>query len=274
MKKLLTTLTIITISFIPNAFANNAETLEKMPFLKPYAELLKAYVHPTTLEGIPTTGVNYLEWQSNPKHENAMELLEKTDLSQIKSKEEKISFWINAYNLLTIDLIIQKGEQESIHNLGGLVGDPWNEFSWVIDGLEITLSQINQQTLRNINEPRIHFTLTCAAISCPDLKNEPYWPKMIYTQLEKQTQKFLKNKEKGVKIIKAPKTSSNIRQQDKFKTSQIFQWFNNDFEHGSIERFVQRYVFLYGASQDGYLQHNWNLNALPNKKPKPIQPKE
>lgn len=274
MKKLFTTLTIITILQLSNAFAHNSETFEKMPFLKPYSELLEKYVHPETLEGIPSTGVNYLGWQSDPKHKTAMKLLEKTNLSDIKSKEEKISFWINAYNLLTIDLIVTKGEQESIHNLGGLVGDPWNEFSWVIDGLEITLSQINHQTLRNINEPRVNFALTCAAISCPNLKNQPYWPQLIYTQLERQTREFLRNKEKGVKLIKSPKTDSNLRQTDKFKVSQIFQWFNNDFEHGNIERFVQRYVFLYGATHDGYLPYNWNLNALTGKKPKPVQPNE
>lgn len=272
MKKIFTTLAILASLFTSNAFANKDETLEKMPFLEPYTKLLQNYVQSTTLEGIPTTGINYLEWQSDPAHQEAMKLLKETNLSKIISKEEKISFWINAYNLLTIDLIIKKGEQESIHNLGGLVGDPWNEFSWVIDGLEITLSQITHQTLRNINEPRVNFALTCAAISCPDLKNKPYWPQLIYTQLEKQTRHFLTNKEKGVKIIKTPKTESNLRQVNKFKTSQIFQWFKNDFEHGNIERFIQRYVPLYGAQHDGYIIHNWKLNALEGKEPLPVQP--
>ena len=244
---------------------------QKMPFLKSYESLLAEYVQDHKKGDMAGTGINYLEWQRDPRHKIAMEALESTSLTELTSKEEKLSFWINAYNLLTIDLIIKNGEQQSIHNLGGLVGDPWNEFSWVIDGLETTLSQIQHQTLRSMGEPRTHFSLTCAALSCPDLKNTPYWPKRIYTQLEKQTRKFLRNPHKGVTIIKAEPKNTRIQQTDKYKASQIFQWFKNDFEHGNIQRFIQRYVFLYGAEFDGYLPHNWQLNSLEGKEPLAVE---
>lgn len=271
MKKLLTLTILFAMACVPQAWSVDEETFQKIPFLKPYTGLLEDYVKPHTKQGIQGMGINYKAWQKDPRHKKAMQLIKDSDLSKLTSKEEKISFWINAYNLLTIDLIVSKGETESIHNLGGLVGDPWNEFSWVVDGLETTLSQIHHQTLRNIGEPRVHFALTCAALSCPNLKTEPYWPQRIYTQLEKQTKRFLRNKHKGVKIIKAPQTTSRIQETDKFKVSQIFQWFQNDFEHGNIERFVQRYAFLYGAEFDGHLLHNWNLNALKDKEPQPVK---
>lgn len=271
MKKFIYNLMILSVCLFPMiAHASNEEIYQKTPFLKPYATLLKQYVKPYKDKKIKGTGVNYLEWQKNPLHQEAITLLQKTDLSKLTSKEEQISFWINAYNLLSIDLIVKSGEQKSVQNLGGLVGDPWNEFSWVIGGLEITLSQMHHQTLRNIGEPRVHFALTCAALSCPDLKPEPYWPELIYTQLERQTRDFLRNNQKGIKLIKADKAATRSQKIDKFKVSKIFEWFKNDFDRGDIEQFVQRYVFLYGSQFDGYLLHNWDLNVLENKKPLPV----
>tara|TARA_R110000868_G_scaffold218576_2_gene469338 strand:- start:263506 stop:264306 length:801 start_codon:yes stop_codon:yes gene_type:complete len=247
----------------------NAYAFPRYAFLDPYEQLLKKHVKPYEKNNIKGSGIDYLAWQSDPLHEKALELLLKTDISQINTKEEKISFWVNAYNLLTIDLIVKKGERESIHNLGGLVGDPWNEFSWVIDGLEYTLGQIHHQNLRLIGEPRIHFALTCAAVSCPDLKAEPYWSEKIYSQLEKQTDLFMKNTGKGAKIIQPEQGKSHIKKKRKFKVSQTFQWFKNDFDRGQIERFTARYVPLKGAEFDGYLTHDWTLNALKGREPEP-----
>jgi hypothetical protein len=271
MKKFIYTLTILCVYlFTQTSVAANEEAYLKTPFLKPYEMLLNKHIHAYAKKNIQGTGVNYLEWQKDPLHNEAMALLESTDLSKLSSREEKISFWINAYNLLSIDLIVKSGEQDSVQNLGGLVGDPWNEFSWVIGDLETTLSQMHHQTLRSIGEPRVHFALTCAALSCPDLKPEPYWPELIYTQLERQTRNFLRNSQKGMKLIKSEKTSSRNQKVNKFKVSKIFQSFKNDFDHGDIIQFVQRYAFLYGAEFDGYMLDNWELNALEGKKPLPV----
>ncbi|MFT7434039.1 MAG: hypothetical protein ACI9TY_001684 [Alphaproteobacteria bacterium] len=244
-----------------------AQASNKDDFLVPYAKLLSKYVHPSTKNGIKGTGVDYLGWQSDPLHAEALELLLSVNTSEVNTKEDKLSFWTNAYNLLTIDLIIKQGERETIHNLGGLVGDPWNEFSWVIDGLEYTLGQIHHQTLRLLGEPRVHFALTCAAVSCPDLKNEPYWPEKIYSQLENRTALFIKNKGKGAVAIIPKQGRSHIRKRHTFNASQMFQWFTNDFDSGQIKHFIGRYIPLERAEFGTYLNHDWALNALKGKEP-------
>lgn len=236
-------------------------------FLEPYSKLLSKYVHPNTKNDIKGTGVNYLAWQSDPLHEKALNLLLNANLSEVDNKEKKMSFWANTYNFLTIDLIIKQGERETIHNLGGLISDPWNEFSWEIDSLEYTLGQIQHQTLRTLGEPRVHFALTCAAVSCPSLKNEPYWPKKIYSQLEERTALFLKNKKKGVSVHPSEESNPHIRPYNTFKASQIFQWFKAEFDQGKIEHFIGRYIPLENAKFDTYIKYDWSLNALKNKEP-------
>ena len=266
---------ILTVIFLITTLRVEAKISEEQEaFLTPYTKLLSKYVAVQTKNNIKSTGINYLAWQSDPLHEEALSNLSKVAIQDITLKEEKISFWINVYNFLTIDLIIKQGEQKTIHNLGGLVGDPWNEFAWILDGLEFTLGQIHHQTLRLINEPRVHFTLTCAAVSCPDLKRTPYHTNKIYSQLEKQTKKFLKSKEKGVIIIEPKQGKSKIKKHKIFKISEMFQWFKSDFDGGSVERFISRYIDVDGAKFDGYIEHDWSLNALKNKEPKKREAKK
>lgn len=249
--------TFLLITFI----SNTAGALE-IPFLKPYKELLNDYTEETVLEGIPTTAINYKEWQKDPRHKEAIELLTSDAIGNYLSREQQISFWLNAYNILVIDLIVREVPNGSIQNLGGIVSDPWNEYSWVIDGLEYNLNYIQHQILRPLGEVRVNFALTCGAISCPSLKRTPYWPDRLYTQLEKQTQRFINNEKKAFVVVeKAPENGERIKSRDKAYISEIFLWHQKELEGGSVNRFIQRYKPLDNIEIEDYLDFNWNLNA-------------
>lgn len=260
MKRLLFALSLIIVT--------TAASAETIAFLKPYEQLLQKYVHPGTINGVNTHLINYKAWQKDPLHNKAMNLLQKDQSSKYKTKEMKMSFWINAYNLLVVDLIITEAPQKSIQDLGGLVGDPWNAFTWVVDGVEYNLDYLRNQVIRPFHEMRANFALTCGAISCPPLKRTPYWPDKIYSQLDKQTQTFVFNKKLGMRIEKSIQgKSESIRAQDHAYISDIFAWYTDELPHNKPKRFISRYMPLEHISIDGYLPFNWNLNALKKNYP-------
>ena len=53
----------------------------------------------------------------------------------------------------------------------------------------MSLDNIEHGTLRKkYNDPRIHFALVCASISCPRLRNEAYMADKLDAQLDDQGQ--------------------------------------------------------------------------------------
>ena len=59
-------------------------------------------------------------------------------------------------------------------------------------GEELTLDDIEHGRLRtDYNEPRIHFALVCAALSCPPLREEAYRGDILDEQLDDQGRAFL-----------------------------------------------------------------------------------
>lgn len=149
------------------------------------------------------------------------------------SRAEQIAFWINAYNAFTIKAIIDNypikpsplaglfHPDNSIRQIAGV----WDRLRFDAAGKKLTLDQIEHEILRvDYEEPRVHFALVCASISCPDLRVEAYRPAALEHQLESQTRNFLADESKGVQ-----------RDGDEIHISQIFKWFPEDFA-GSASR--------------------------------------
>ncbi len=112
-------------------------------------------------------------------------------------KNERLAFWINAYNAYTIQLINKHGERKSIRNInktGGFIKayGPWKEKLAIVGGRAYGLDEIEQDIIRpEFKEPRIHFALVCAAIGCPPLRSEAYTGVALEMQLDDQARQFL-----------------------------------------------------------------------------------
>jgi Protein of unknown function, DUF547 len=208
----------------------------------PYDGLLKAHVKSSERSGITGAFVNYSAWKSDNRHEAALKSL----LQQTPSKmtlNEQLAFWINAYNLLTVDVIIKTGETKSIRNQGTFILPVWKKFTWKIEEKSISLDDIEHKILRKMGEPRIHFAIVCASLSCPDLKNGVYKANVLDLQLAEQTKAFLGNSTKGIS--------------SEGKISQLFDWFKADFGN---EKGVK--AFIGGGEVKGFLSYDWSLNSL------------
>lgn len=246
-------------------------------FYADYAEVLNEYVNNTGM-------VNYRELKAKPERLNSF-LAALADLPpatyQKWNDQEKIAFWINAYNALTLKAIIDhypirasffKGflhPRNSIRHIPGV----WDTLRFPVMGKRMTLDEIEHGVLRKeFNEPRIHLALVCAARGCPPLRTEPYEGAKLDQQLNDQTRVFLAN----------PKKFRIDRGQGKVYLSPIFKWFGGDFvktygtdkafqgfspDERAVLNFVSQYLaasdrdyLLQGQYTIAYLDYDWSLN--------------
>jgi hypothetical protein len=163
------------------------------------------------------------------------------------SKNEKLAYWINAYNALTIDLILRNYPVESIKD----IKDPWDQRLWKFGDQWLSLNDIEHNILRKMDEPRIHFAIVCASESCPKLQNTAFKADNLEEQLTKATKEFL-----------ADETKNDISEND-LKLSKIFKWFKKDFEQdGSLIDFLNRYsdVTISDKAKKSFKDYSWELN--------------
>lgn len=163
------------------------------------------------------------------------------------SKNEKLAYWINAYNALTIDLILRNYPVESIKD----IKDPWDQRLWKFGDQWLSLNDIEHNILRKMDEPRIHFAIVCASESCPKLQNTAFTADNLEEQLIKATKEFL-----------ADETKNDISEND-LKLSKIFKWFKKDFEQdGSLIDFLNRYsdITISNNAKKSFKDYSWELN--------------
>ncbi|MBO3699684.1 DUF547 domain-containing protein [Roseivirga sp. E12] len=175
------------------------------------------------------------------------------------SDNEKIAYWINAYNVFTVKLIVDNYPVESIKDLNPRLSIPtvrsiWTKEWFQIGGEDFSLDRIEHKILRkDFEEPRIHFAVNCASISCPVLRNEAYTAEKLDAQLDEQARKFLND------------TSRNKITPQRVEVSKIFSWFGGDFKKGqSLIQFLNKYseVQIEEKAKVRFASYDWNLNDV------------
>ncbi len=192
--------------------------------------------------------VNYDGFKSDSKTlERYIDLLKTHQPIDSWTKEDKMAYWINAYNALTIDLILRNYPTKSIKD----IKDPWDQRLWQLGEKLYNLNDIEHEILRKMNEPRIHFAIVCASVSCPKLQNEAFTALNLEEQLTNATKDFLTD------------TSKNELSENNIKLSKIFKWFKKDFEqNGSLIDFFNQYseVSISNGAKKSFKDYNWDLN--------------
>ena len=160
----------------------------------------------------------------------------------------RIAFWINAYNALTLRVIIDNYPiqsrflaslaypENSIRQINGA----WDEIHFAVAGRDRTLDQIEHSILREqFDEPRMHVALVCAALGCPFLRREAYRGELLENQLQDQAAQFVRDDSRFRVDI-----DSGV-----VYLSSIFNWFGRDFEsrYGTAPRRFPRYSAAVGA---------------------------
>lgn len=179
---------------------------------------------------------------------NCSRRLQHVDLSRLQTRAARLAFWINVYNALVLHGIIALGVRRTVWEV-------WNFFgrvSYRIGGFTFSADEIEHGILRgnrrriipplrpfargdprleltvNPIDPRIHFSITCGARSCPPVG--VYRAAAIDQQLDLATRNFV-NQE----IVLNP--------QGRIACSKIFKWYRSDFDSvGGLPDFLLRYL--------------------------------
>jgi hypothetical protein len=209
--------------------------------------------------------VDYKAWKSSSADRRALQsYLGKLGRASTKirsSREAQIAFWINAYNAVTLEGILQVYPTSSIRNhTARLIGyNIWTELPLRVGGKTYSLEDMEHKILRRKQEPRVHFAIVCASVGCPRLKNEAYTPEKLEQQLQENTLDFFSR-------------SQNLRVDSGSRTiyfSSILKWFSDDFGNSQADRLGYLKPYLPTAAQQlagnsrtrvKYLDYNWNLN--------------
>jgi len=217
-----------------------------------YAMLLERHVSPGSIDGTGVNLVSYPSIKADPLFSKITQQLAQYPQENLSNHEERLAFYINAYNILAIKMVTDHWPLKSIKDAGSLFTAVWDKPAGVLSGHTVTLGEIEHEILRPMGDPRIHMAIVCASISCPDLSRSVYRATTIGHQLDTQTRHFLDNKGKGLRI-----EANDIR------VSRIFDWFEDDFAaQGGVMKFISQYRKSLPSSSPikANLPYNWQLN--------------
>ncbi|MCP3669960.1 MAG: DUF547 domain-containing protein [Gammaproteobacteria bacterium] len=180
-----------------------------------YRALLKRHAKTDTRKGgwVECSGI-----VNDPCWRKVLQQLASYPLHRLKTKKERLAFYINAYNIMAIKLIVKNWPLESIRDLGSLFVPVWKKTVGVIGGESVSLSDIWRGKLRPMGQLRSYFALACGSASCPDLRRRPYVARQLNRQLADQSKRFLNNCSKGM-----------TRRAGRVWVSKLYSWFEDDF---------------------------------------------
>ncbi|MGP1371283.1 MAG: DUF547 domain-containing protein [Almyronema sp.] len=220
-------------------------------------QLLQTYV-------TPQGQVDYQRWQQTAAAELSHWLtsLVGIELASLTC-DQQLALLINLYNALVVQQILQRYPLSTIRPR--LLGVPnWVAFFYFflrplypLGDRRVSLNTLEHDILRpQFQEPRIHFALVCAAVGCPRLRPQAYWPAQVRSQLADDAQLFINNRAKV----------RYDRDRQTLYCSQIFKWYKADFLQvaPSLTAYIQRHWQSDPSPPDtaaiAYLPYDWSLN--------------
>lgn len=216
-----------------------------------YGTLLEKYVH--------NGRVDYGGFKSDERRlDDYLVRMSEVDPALL-DRAGQMAFYINAYNAWTIKLILNGYPGvKSIKDLGSLFQSPWKKKFVKLNGETVSLDHIEHDILRpRFKDPRVHFAVNCASVSCPPLLAEPYTGEKLNRQLDAVASNFINDGQ------------SNFIDGDSLHASRIFKWFSTDFSD-DIPGYIRSYARgdlavqlekLGESVKVKYLDYDWSLNG-------------
>jgi hypothetical protein len=180
------------------------------------------------------------------------------------NKDEQFAFWVNLYNAVTVNLILDAYPVDTIRKVGSVINmGPWDDVVVEIDGQEMTLNNIEHGVLRPIfGDNRVHYAVNCASLGCPNLQPLALTAENLEEQLEIAAEDFI-NHSKGA-----------LFQGEELTLSSIYDWFGSDF--GGSQETIFEHLYTYAEPEleaklddfDGKIRYDydWQLNDAAREK--------
>ena len=224
---------------------------QPVPDYREYGRLLETYVMPG--------GVNYDGWHQSALDQVALDNLlaewSKVDPDSL-SRTESTAFLINLYNAVMIDQVLEHYPINSVRDIGLLPFAVFRRDIIALNGEKVSLDEIEKgRLLKDYFDPRIHFAVNCASISCPPLRATPYTGGTLDQQLEEQTRLF----------AESPHAARIGEDGETTYYSELFKWYQDDFPGENPAVYLNRFRDepLPVENRVGWIDYDWNLNEVP-----------
>jgi hypothetical protein len=174
-----------------------------------------------------------------------------TGLDTFTSTQDRLAHMINAYNALSMFVVLERGIPETN---SGLKKVGFFVFTKVtVGGVPMSLKTFEDDYIRSLGEDRIHWALNCMAVSCPRLPQVPFTGSKLEQELQAGAVEFFN-------------TSANVRVDEEKKTlwvTEIFDFFPGDFKkYPSIAEYVNRFAKT-AVPKDysiKFIPYDWTIN--------------
>lgn len=187
---------------------------------------------------------------------------------RFKNKNERLVYWVNAYNAVVIKSILDNWPLSSVTDLKAPVeiikglGFFYKQ-KYIYGGQAYSLYQVeNGKIFDGENDPRVHFILNCGSGSCPVLRPQIPTGEELEPFLAQAAREFVAD-------------SKNLHIADSERTiylSTVFKWNKNDFKSYSSDNTLLGYVLsiagdslkkrLIGAKdyRIEFIEYDWSIN--------------
>ncbi|TVR44656.1 MAG: DUF547 domain-containing protein [Planctomycetota bacterium] len=185
----------------------------------------------------------------------------------------QLAFWINAYNALTVDLVLHllpdPGDNAAAawkdFSVLTSVEGFWTNYAYEVAGEWLTIDAIQKVKLAALKEPRIHFAINCASVSCPPLLDQAFTGERLEQQLDRVTRAFVADTAQ-VQVESTGWTGRGRRA----TLNPLMQWYRDDFggSDDGVRKFLVRHASPERAAdlsraELAYGAYDWKLNFFP-----------
>lgn len=227
------------------------QAAEPEALFAPFAELLDSAVK----EG----QVDYPAFAASDEFRAMIGALGDASLPRTASDDETLAAYINAYNALSIQGIVDGFSPTTV----------WSRLKFFkrreyrVFSRSLTLYELEHNYIIAAGDARIHFAIVCASQSCPPLKSTLYRGETLDAQLDSVTRAFIND---------TGENAFDVEQREA-RVSRLFKWYDDEFaaSAGSLAQFLARYVsdpavrdsLLNEAWSFDYRDYDWSLNGTP-----------
>ena len=226
----------------------------------PWSTFLDRYVseHPDGINRVAYRRVTTADRTALDGYINA---LTATPVSRL-SRGAQLPYWINLYNALTVQVILQNPEARGIRDIdispGFLSDGPWGKKVVEIEAEKLSLNDIEHRVLRPIwNDPRIHYAVNCAALGCPNLQRRAFTAGNADALLDAAAKAYVNH----------PRAAAVT--DGKLIVSSIYVWFHDDFggNDAGVIAHLKKYAEprlaaeLAGVKRIEDHAYDWHLNT-------------
>jgi Protein of unknown function, DUF547 len=220
-----------------------------------YARVLARYVDEKGRVGFAALAMDTSD-SGLPALERYVRAIGRVRLEDLPPGPVRLAHMINAYNALSMYNVVRSGLPPSHAGFAKLRFFVLRKFQ--IGEQLMSLYSFENDVIRKLNEPRIHFALNCSAVSCPVLPQVPFAAGNLNETLDQETRKFFAN----------PANLNINHEKRTVYFNEILKFYTEDFTPAhapSLITYAQRYIAQAIPSdyETAFAPYDWTVAHRP-----------